>query len=120
MIKLATINLESADPQRAKRFYIQLLSLTEDTRRSHGDAFVYLQSEGCDLTIATPEAPGTPGRTIELGFETDDLASAEARFRAAGVTIQANSMGWGDAFETRDPDGHRVVVYALKRGEAPG
>jgi catechol 2,3-dioxygenase-like lactoylglutathione lyase family enzyme len=115
--KLATINLQVADPDRSKRFYVEVLGMTEDTRRSHPPAFVYLRSDGCDITIATPpEASGAqPSRTIELGFEVDDLAAMRAQLSASGVRdYREESMGWGKALELRDCDGHRIVIYSLE------
>lgn len=118
-IKLASINLETATPQTAKRFYIDVLEMVEDHERSHGDAFVYLRSEGCDITLATPEhaAGAEPSRTVELGFEVDDIDEARRRFERAGVTdVAAKSMGWGEVLEARDADGNRVIVYRFARG----
>ncbi len=117
-IKLATINLEVADPQRSKRFYIDALGLTENMQRSQAPGFVYLASEGGDLTLATPReaVAAEPSRTMELGFEVDDLNALQARFAAQGVTdFKPQSMGWGNVIEGHDPDGHRVIVYCFKR-----
>src|SRR5206468_10744356 len=100
--RLATINLQVADPQRSKRFYLDVLGMIEDTRRSHPPAFVYLRSDGCDVTIATPpESSGAePSRTIELGFEVDDLAAMRAHLSALGIPdYREESMGWGQALE---------------------
>ncbi len=118
-IKLASINLETADPQKSKRFYLDLLGMEENKERSHGDAFVYLAGGGCDITIATPEQgiAAEPSRTMELGFEVDDIEEARARFARAGYNdVESKSMGWGEVLETRDADGHRVIVYQFTRG----
>ncbi len=114
--KLATINLQVADPQSSKRFYMDVLGMTEDARRSHPPGFVYLRSEGCDLTLACPqEAAGArPSHTIELGFEVDDIAAMKAHLAACGVRdAREESMGWGEAIELRDRDGHRLLVYSF-------
>ena len=91
--KLASINLEVADPEQSKRFYVDVLGMVEDTRRSHPPGFVYLRSDGCDVTLATPqEATGAePSRTMELGFEVDDIAAMKAHLAACGVAITARS-----------------------------
>lgn len=120
-IKLASINLEVADPERSQRFYIDALGMVEDARRSHPPGFVYLRSEGCDMTLTTPEkASGAePSRTMELGFEVDDLGAMRQRLGALGVAdLREQSMGWGEAIELCDPDGHRVIVYAFRKGGA--
>ena len=117
-IKLATINLEVADPQASKRFYIDVLGMTENAHRSHEPSFVYLDSEGCDLTLALPPAGGgaEPSRTMEVGFEVDDMAALKARLEERGVTgFKPQSMGWGDVLEGHDPDGHRVILYCFNR-----
>src|SRR6476646_5942898 len=96
--KLASINLQVVDPQRAKRFYVDVLGMVEDTRRSHPPGFVYLRSDGCDLTIAMPpEATGArPSHTIELGFEAEDLDAMRAHLSASGILdYREESMGWG-------------------------
>jgi catechol 2,3-dioxygenase-like lactoylglutathione lyase family enzyme len=121
--KLATINLQVADPQRSKRFYMDALGMIEDARRSHPPTFVYLRSDGCDVTLATPEeASGAqPSRTMELGFEVDDIAAMRAHLSARGIPdYRAGSMGWGEALELRDNDGHRVVIYSFKTANDPG
>jgi len=119
-VKLATINLEVADPRRSQRFYQEVLGMVEDPRRSHPPTFVYLRSEGCDLTITTPqEAAGAqPSPTMELGFEVDDFEAMRSHLAAAGIPdTHEQSMGWGQAFELKDPDGHRVVVYSFRRSD---
>jgi catechol 2,3-dioxygenase-like lactoylglutathione lyase family enzyme len=118
--KLASINLEVADPEQSKRFYLDVLGMVEDTRRSHRPDFVYLRSDGCDVTLARPhEGLGAePSRTMELGFEVDDIAAMKTHLSTHGVPdYREASMGWGDAIELRDSDGHRVLIYAF-RGDA--
>lgn len=115
--KLATINLEVADPQSSKRFYIDALGMVENLERSHAPGFVYLESAGASVTLATPETAPTaePSRTMELGFEVDDLAALVRRFSEYGVDdFVSQSMGWGDVLEGHDPDGHRVIVYKFR------
>jgi catechol 2,3-dioxygenase-like lactoylglutathione lyase family enzyme len=115
--KLASINLEVADPEQSKRFYLDVLGMVEDTRRSHPPAFVYLRSEGCDMTLASPHEASSaePSPTMELGFEVDDLVAMKARLSDHGVAdFREESMGWGQALELRDRDGYRVVIYKFK------
>ncbi len=117
-IKLATINLEVSDPQASKRFYVGALGMTENLRRSHAPGFVYLESDGGDLSLATPQeaAAAEPSRTMELGFEVDDLTALQTRFAEQGIMgFHPQSMGWGEVIEGHDPDGHRVIVYCFKR-----
>jgi catechol 2,3-dioxygenase-like lactoylglutathione lyase family enzyme len=115
-IKLASINLEVADPEWSKRFYVDVLGMVEDDRRSHPPDFVYLRSDGCDVTLAKPQetSRAEPSGTMELGFEVDDVEAMKARLSAHGLgDYREESMGWGRALELRDGDGHRIVVYAF-------
>ena len=115
--KLATINLEVADPERSKRFYVDAFGMTENVRRSHAPGFVYLESSGAHLTLAAPQAgtAAAPSATMELGFEIDDLDGLRERLAACGATgFAAQSMGWGEAIEGRDFDGYRIVAYRLR------
>ena len=117
-IKLATINLEVADPDRSKRFYIDVFGMSENLDRSRPPGFVYLQSAGADLTLATPQeaAAAEPSRTMELGFEVDDLAALATRLAEHGLSgFRPQNMGWSDILEGHDPDGHRVIAYCFKR-----
>jgi catechol 2,3-dioxygenase-like lactoylglutathione lyase family enzyme len=119
--KLASINLEVANPEQSKRFYVDVLGMVEDARRSNPPGFVYLRSDGCDVTLASPhEASGAePSRTMELGFEVDDIGAMKAHLSANGIPdYREESMGWGEAIVVRDPDGHRVVIYAFNGSEA--
>lgn len=116
-ISLATVDLEVADPQASRRYYVDGLGLQEDARRSHPPDFVYLTSSGAGLTLARPDAStvARPSPTVELGFATDDVDAVERRLRAIGVaSLERRSMGWGEALESHDLDGHRVVIYRLK------
>ncbi len=115
-IRLATINLQVANPQYSKKLYLNAFGMVEDPDRSHPPDFVYLRSDGCDVTLATPpKATGAePSRTIELGFEVDDMAAMKAHLSASGIrNFGEQSMGWGEAIELSDSDGHRIVVYAF-------
>lgn len=117
-IKLATINLEVADPERSKRFYIDTLGMRENTQRSQPPGFVYLESDGGNLTLATPQeaVAAEPSRTMELGFEVDDIAALRAKFTEQHITgFEPQSMGWGEVLEGHDPDGHRIIVYCFTR-----
>jgi len=119
--KLATINLQVSDPQRAKKFYVDVLGMVEDTRSSHPPAFVYLRSEGCDMTLALPQESSCvePARGIELGFEVDDIMAMRTHLSKSGVEdCRQQSMGWGDALELRDGDGNRVLIYSFKKADS--
>ena len=117
-IRIATINIEVRDVALAKKFYMRAFGMTENERRSHPPSFAFLESGSVALTLTTPveSTRPEPSKTIEIGFETDDLAAAETNLVAAGAQgVQQKSMGWGDAIELHDLDGYRIVVYSFKR-----
>ena len=117
-IRLASINLEVADPQRSKRFYIDGLDLRENAGRSHPPSFVYLESDRVAITLATREdgtQPAAPSSSMEIGFELDDIEALRARFAERGITgFVRQSMGWGEVSEGHDADGYRVVIYQFR------
>ena len=114
--KFSTVNLEVADPQASKRFYVDVMGLVEDSHRSHAPGFVYLRGDGCDITLAAPEhgTASAPTRSIELGFEAEDLELVGRKLAEAKRPVVQQTMGWGSAVETKDLDGHRVIIYRLK------
>ena len=117
--KLASINLEVPDPERSKRFYLDVLGMVRDTRRSHSPGFAYLRCDGCDVTLGNLQgASGADAsRTMVLGFEVDDFEAMKAHLSACGISdFREESMGWGETLELRDYDGHRVLIYQLKGG----
>lgn len=113
---LRTVNLEVSDPQRSKRLYVEVLGLKENPSRSHPPGFVYLESAAGHLTLATRhgDQPQAPSSSVELGFEVDAPESLRAGLAAFGVPAESQSMGWGQALEFHDLDGHRIVAYALR------
>ncbi len=114
--RLATINLQVVDPQRSRRFYEDVLGMIEEPRRSHPPDFLYLKSEGADITLAALREPGgrDASQTIELGFEVDDFEAMKERLSALGLhDRREEAMGWGRALELHDPEGHRIVIYSL-------
>ena len=117
-IKLATINIEVSDLERTKAFYKEVFGMVEDLQRSHPPTFAYLASPGCAITMTIPNETAKPdaSRTMEMGFETDDLATLRERLKNRGHQGAVDkSMGWADAVELRDPDGYRIVVYQFGR-----
>ncbi len=91
--------------------------MVEDARRPHPPSFVYLRSDGCDVTLAAPQEScgAQPLRTIELGFEVGDITAMRSHLAAHGIhDHREESMGWGQALELRDFDGHRVVIDSFE------
>ena len=116
-IKLATVNLEVANPELSKRFYMEVLGMVEDPHRSQSPNFIYLRSAGCDLTLAHARgsAGAQPSPTMELGFEVENMSGMREHLNSKGVRkFREESMAWGTAVEMHDTDGHRVIIYAFK------
>ena len=116
--KLATVNLEVTDLDRSKRFYEEVLGMSEDDRRSHPPGFVYLRSSGCDVTLANSAAANgaTTPHSVELGFGVDNITATRDHLSAVGFrNYREETMGWGEAMELSDPDGHRILVYTFER-----
>jgi len=115
-IKLSTINLEVSDPEASKQFYVNALGMTLNPKRSHSRDFLYLESAGCHLTLARRDPPDgqKPCRSVELGFEVDDLPAVQKQFASQNINgFKPQKMGWGEVIEGCDPDGHRVILYRL-------
>lgn len=120
-IKLASINLEVADVERSKQFYAGVLDMVEDARRSHPPGFAYLRSDGCDVTLAAArEVPKAgPPRTVELGFEVDELPAMRARLasRDRGLPRRVDGLGQRPgAPGPRRPSDRRLQLQGRRPG----
>lgn len=120
MARLANINLAVSDPARSLAFYRSALGLRE-TPRSAPPGFIQLWADDAGtLTLSLQQrgassAAAQPGG-CELGFEVDDLEAARAALEAAGAgAVTPQRMGWGEAIDARDPDGHALTIYRLRR-----
>lgn len=117
---LSNINLFVRDIAVSQQFYADSLGLTLNEDMSAPPHRVVFNAGGCTLSLQAAEALGeAPSATegVELGFEVDNIAAMWDRVsRQAASVGEFQTMGWGSAFELRDPDGHRLVVYQRKRG----
>ena len=120
-IRLGNINLFVRDVEASLRFYAEALDLTHDVERSHPPGFALLRAGSATITLQSAGAPGAllgQAGSVELGFEAEDLPSTRDRLTAAGAEVSPlQVMGWGSAFDARDPDGFRLTIYR-KRDEA--
>ena len=111
--KLATINLEVRDLQQSLRFYSEVFGMVENLRRSQPAQFYYLESPAGHITLQ-PSRGGNPGTTMELGFEVEDLERLVLLLDGfPSLKPLKQTMGWGEAIETTDLDGHRIIAYKL-------
>ena len=115
---LENVNLIVTDVARARDFYVGVLGLQPDERRSAPPDFLFLRrprwADVARAAAAGETAGAGPG--MEIGFEADDLDAVAARLAAVGcggATVE--TMGWGRALSVRDPDGHRLNLFTPKQ-----
>jgi catechol 2,3-dioxygenase-like lactoylglutathione lyase family enzyme len=110
--------LHVRDPQRSKRFYVDLLGLEVDRERP---AQIFLR---CGTQQVGLFAMGE-GEELHGGNEVNHLAlrmadgtkaSVKAALEAAGVKVHGRP-GDEDCVYFEDPDGHRLQLYTLEDQE---
>ena len=109
------VALTVADRERSAAFYGEHFGLTE---RVHDDEHLLILGapDGSLLALSEGEPPRDLPRTNHFGFRldaTDDVHTARARLREAGVP----ETEWQDAgglvrVQVADPDGYRVELFA--------
>lgn len=112
---LRNVTLVVQDPERSRAFYGSVLDLPD--AREAGPGFVMLQAGEVTLILqpaAASSAAPQPGG-VELGFEVADVDAVRAALLAAGGTVGGlQRMGWGEALDARDPDGHALTLYCRR------
>src|SRR5690606_37413345 len=110
-VKRIMSNTATPDPQRAARFYGDILGL--DVLMDHG----WFRTYGSDASMTVQVSFGSQGGSgtpvSDLSIEVDDLEAALARFREAGVPIEYGPVSepWGvRRFYVRDPFGKLVNI----------
>lgn len=111
------------DAEASARFYSSVLEL-EAIQAVPGFALFALPS-GLRLGLwnrdGVQPAPEAGSGGSEVGFQVGDAASVDAMSEAwAGrgveIALRPTDMPFGRTFVGRDPDGHRLRVYALADG----
>lgn len=110
MIQLGSVNLVTRDVEAARKFYVDVLGLTVDEERSNPPSFMLLRAANCMVILQAAENGQGQG-SLELGFQVDD---PEQMRQKLGDRATVQKMGWGDAIETKDPDGTRLNLYRLR------
>ncbi len=108
MIQLGSINLIVKDIGAAEKFYVETLGLTVDQDRTNRPSFVLLRAANCMVILQEARPEDSALSPIELGFAVDDV---EAMREKLGDRAQVQQMGWGNAIETKDPEGTRLNLY---------
>lgn len=116
-IAFKNVDLAVSNVQRSLEFYTTVLDL-HDTPDSAPPSMLILSTGACSISLHQMGTQGgrpvQPGST-ELGFETDDLEGARARFVTFGLEPgQVQSFGFGSSFDARDPDGYAISVYKMR------
>ncbi|GHF45906.1 catechol 2,3-dioxygenase-like lactoylglutathione lyase family enzyme [Deinococcus metalli] len=110
--QLRNVTLAVRDPAASRTFYHSVFGLPDSPRASPG--FVMLDAGGVTLIFQPPGAGGAaaePGG-VELGFAVPDVTATRDALLAAGAQVgELQRMGWGEALDARDPDGHALTVY---------
>ena len=112
------VNVNSEEPEKLVEFYRDTVGLTPNEEMGHGafmagsSDFIALIIEGhSDVHGATRE----PSRVL-LNFIVSDLASEEARLKAAGVNFVMDATeepGFGTIATFTDPDGNLCQLMEL-------
>lgn len=116
-----------SDLERARRFYGEVLGLSEVPRpRSFTFAGCWFRGNGFELHLILDRDTTAPagfgelgagaarGLAHHLGFEVADLAAAEAHLRAHGATIVGGPLPRGDGavqLYVLDPDGNFLEFF---------
>ena len=121
---LANINLFVQDVPRSVQFYQEVVGLVLDAERSVLPNFALLRGadgEASGATLTLQNADQTPGAAtgtpdgVEIGFAVDEVELARSRAEALGGSPSpVQQMGWGTAWDGRDPDNFRVTVYKMR------
>ena len=117
-VRLSNINLFVADVARSVEVFVNALGMEYDQDRSAAPGFAFLRGGELSLTLQCVDTPGAvldQSASVEIGFETDDLSQVKSALEAEGVEVQPiQGMGWGTAFDARDPNGIRLTVFTKK------
>jgi glyoxylase I family protein len=109
------------DVSRAVSFYTTLLGF--ELKHQQGEAFAAVSKNGVDLLLSGRESSGArplpggqqqePGGWNRLVLAVDDLASAVAALRDAGVTFRHEIISGpgGKQIQILDPDGNPIELF---------
>jgi len=110
-VKRIVANIACEDPERARRFYGDLLGM--DQVMDHGWIVTYASPEkaAAQVSIASEGGSGTP--VPDLSVEVDNLEDVHRRALASGYEIEygPREEPWGvRRFYVRDPFGRLVNI----------
>lgn len=122
------VTIYSADIHSAAHFYGSVLGFAETYRFPlEGEPeHIEFHAGGAIIAVSSPAGlrahgmpPATPGHPFELGIKTDDVETAIAELRVAGVAIlrepSVSAAGIRYAY-IADPDGNWISLYQPLNG----
>ena len=103
------VNLLVDDVDAARRFYGDVLGLTELDRPQFGMEGAWFEVGATQVHLSVGSPP-PPDGFQHFAFRTDDLASVVARLQAGGVEVMevAHIPGAGHQAFARDPAGNLI------------
>jgi predicted enzyme related to lactoylglutathione lyase len=113
--EVAFVAIAVTDPERARKFYQEILELKPATI-AMGGAWVEYELGATTIGVGChPDwKPSRDGTTI--AFEVDDIDAAIAKLKRRGVTFDMEKIEtpvcWMAQF--RDPDGNKLLVHKRK------
>lgn len=113
IVKRIVANIATPDPAQADAFYRGLLGL--DLAMDHGWLRTYASPETAVAQVAFAREGGNGTPVPDLSIEVDDLDTAIARVRAAGLPFAYGPAEepWGvRRFFVRDPFGRLLNILA--------
>jgi glyoxylase I family protein len=109
-----SINVEDVDA--AKRFYTEVLGLTERTDRpDFGFGGAWLDAGGQQVHLISAETPASKGQHFAL--QVDDLPSVISELRSRGVEV-SEAMPVASSLQAflNDPSGNQIELHQVGAG----
>ena len=100
------LEFKTPDVAATKRFYAQAFAFEFV---DYGDDYAGVNGDGLEIGLHRSDQ----GESPLAGFQTDDIAAAEAKVRDAGGEIVQDTYEFpgGRRFHFRDPGGNELLVY---------
>jgi predicted enzyme related to lactoylglutathione lyase len=117
--RFTLLSIFVTDLPRMQAFYTERVGLEVVPQLSNPADFIFLNADGTSLALraASELPPGTQPTvgTMELAFETADIAATRQDWLDHGVEVTSEifDMGAGLIFTARDPEGNSLSMTQL-------